>query len=302
MVLDSLGVAGDTDAGARLVEDLDELVAEVVDDLYLRGFAPGAGAPAFTRKGRSRIARAVVGDPRARLLPDGEDPASGPGVRFAFAQAVREEMERRKRRLGILSYDDLLTRLADALERDDAPARSRMRQRWRIVLVDEFQDTDPVQWQVLDRAFSGHATMVLIGDPKQAIYAFRGGDVVDLPRRRPHRRPRRTLDTNWRSDAPLVEALHALLRGAALGDADIVVRPSWPHGTATAGWPGPRRPRPFRLRVVPPRAARAHGRRARSTVSASGRASRDDLAARRARAAGLRARRRRRADRPATSR
>ena len=53
-----------------------------------------------------------------------------------------------------------------------------MRQRWRIVLVDEFQDTDPVQWQVLDRAFSGHATMVLIGDPKQAIYAFRGGDVV----------------------------------------------------------------------------------------------------------------------------
>ena len=53
-----------------------------------------------------------------------------------------------------------------------------MRGRWRIVLVDEFQDTDPVQWQVLDRAFSGHATMVLIGDPKQAIYAFRGGDVV----------------------------------------------------------------------------------------------------------------------------
>ena len=53
-----------------------------------------------------------------------------------------------------------------------------MRQRWRVVLVDEFQDTDPVQWQVLDRAFTGHATMVLIGDPKQAIYAFRGGDVV----------------------------------------------------------------------------------------------------------------------------
>ena len=53
-----------------------------------------------------------------------------------------------------------------------------MRQRWRIVLVDEFQDTDPVQWKVLDRAFSGTATMVLIGDPKQAIYAFRGGDVV----------------------------------------------------------------------------------------------------------------------------
>ena len=53
-----------------------------------------------------------------------------------------------------------------------------MRQRWPIVMVDEFQDTDPVQWQVIDCAFSGHSTVILIGDPKQAIYAFRGGDIV----------------------------------------------------------------------------------------------------------------------------
>ena len=258
MVLDSLGVAGDTDAGARLVEDLDDLVDEVVDDLYLRKFAPGAGPPAFTRKVAVGIARAVVGDPRARLLPEGEDPASGPGVRFAFAQAVREEMERRKRRLGILSYDDLLSRLADALERDDSPARSRMRQRWRIVLVDEFQDTDPVQWEVLDRAFSGHATMVLIGDPKQAIYAFRGGDVFAYLDAARTAVSRRTLDTNWRSDAPLVEALDRLLGGAALGDADIVVRPvaaRTPHGRL-AGAPSSA---PVRLRVLPRSQLRATG-------------------------------------------
>ena len=48
----------------------------------------------------------------------------------------------------ILGYDDLLTRLAAALDADDSPARDRMRQRWPIVMVDEFQDTDPVQWQV----------------------------------------------------------------------------------------------------------------------------------------------------------
>ena len=45
-------------------------------------------------------------------------------------------------------------------------------------MVDEFQDTDPVQWQVIDRAFTGRSTLILIGDPKQAIYAFRGGDIV----------------------------------------------------------------------------------------------------------------------------
>ena len=91
---------------------------------------------------------------------------------------MRDEIERRKRRLGILSYDDLLSQLADALERARRRRRTADAQRWKIVLVDEFQDTDPVQWQVLDRAFTGHATMVLIGDPKQAIYAFRGGDVT----------------------------------------------------------------------------------------------------------------------------
>ena len=63
-----------------------------------------------------------------------------------------------------------------------------MRERWSIVLVDEFQDTDPVQWQVLDRAFSRRTpTMVLIGDPKQAIYAFRGGDVTTYLAGRGHR-------------------------------------------------------------------------------------------------------------------
>ena len=50
----------------------------------------------------------------------------------------------------------------------------------RVVLVDEFQDTDPVQWSVLRRAFHGHATMVLIGDPKQAIYAFRGANIRNI--------------------------------------------------------------------------------------------------------------------------
>ena len=75
-------------------------------------------------------------------------------MRVSFACAVLEEVERRKRRLGILSYDDLLSQLADALEGADAAARRRMQHRWKFVLIDEFQDTDPVQWEVFQRAFS----------------------------------------------------------------------------------------------------------------------------------------------------
>ena len=78
-----------------------------------------------------------------------------------------------------MTYDDLLTRLDDTLKGPGGEAAAaRLRERYRVVLVDEFQDTDPVQWDIMRRAFGdGGATLVLIGDPKQAIYAFRGADV-----------------------------------------------------------------------------------------------------------------------------
>src|SRR4051794_34986016 len=247
-VLRSLGVAGDSDTGATLVESLDELVVEVVDDVYLRRFGQLTDTPPFGRDAALSLARTVVGDAHAELASV-DDLESGAGARVAFAREVREEVDRRKRRLGILSYDDLLGRLADALTDDDAPARTRMRQRWRIVLVDEFQDTDPKQWEVLDRAFSGHATMVLIGDPKQAIYAFRGGDVVTYLAAAATSTTQATLDTNRRSDQALVERLQVVLRGAALGDERIVVR------DVTASHAGSRlsaapSPAPFRIRQV----------------------------------------------------
>src|SRR5262245_22398670 len=139
-VLRSLGVAGDTDTGAALVESLDDLVVEVVDDVYLRRFGHLASNPPFGREAALTLARVVVGDAHAELA-GAEDTESEAAARVAFARDVRCEVERRKRRLGILSYDDLLGRLADALALEEAPARERMRQRWRIVLVDEFQDT-----------------------------------------------------------------------------------------------------------------------------------------------------------------
>ncbi len=248
-VLGSLGVAGDSDSRAQLVEDLADLLAEVVDDLYLRKFAYLDRAE-ISRTEAMAIARAAaVDDPLARLEPADQPPDTPAGMRVAFAQAVRDELSRRKRRLGVLSYDDLLSQVADALLDDDAPARARMRQRWRFVLVDEFQDTDPVQWQVLDRAFSGHATMVLIGDPKQAIYAFRGGDVVSYLQAGRTAADQRTLGVNRRSDRALVDALDVLLGGAELGDPEIVVRPVEAHHQESRLVGAPVTA-PVRLRVV----------------------------------------------------
>src|SRR5690606_23265422 len=192
---------------------------------------------------------AVVADPHAALVPTDAEPDSPAGVRVRFAEVVRRRLDQRKRELGLLDYDDLLKRLESVLEDPDSPARALMQARWPVVLVDGFQDTDPVRWNVLDRAFTGVATLVLIGDPKQAIYAFRGGDVHTYLRAAATATDRRTLPVNWRSDAPLVEALGATFAGAQLGHPDIAVRPvrARHDGSRLQGLP---HPDAFRLRVL----------------------------------------------------
>ncbi len=249
-VLTGLGVAGDADPDVELVDTLDDLVVQVVDDLYVAAFARRDLPPVFDRATALALARKVIDDRQAQLRPLDADPVSPATWRVKCGQRVRLEVEERKRQRRILGYDDLLVRLATALAPEDAPARDRMRRRWSFVLVDEFQDTDPVQWQILDRAFSGHATMVLIGDPKQSIYAFRGGDVQTyLAAARTAGQARATLASNWRTDPPLVAALQVLLHDLALGSPEIRVRPvvSARPATRLLGAPSAA---PLRLRVI----------------------------------------------------
>ncbi|MBW9210110.1 UvrD-helicase domain-containing protein [Mumia sp. zg.B21] len=226
-VLKGLGVAGDSDSYATLADDLTDLRTDVVDDLYLAEHVAGSTLDYAQAKADAQIA---LDNPSAVLSPAN---ATGPvGVRLAFIEKVRAEVTRRKRRAALLGYDDLLTELADALEADDSPARRRMRERWSVVLVDEFQDTDPVQWQVFSRAFATEdKTLVLIGDPKQAIYAFRGGDVATYLLAAKTAATRTSLPTNYRSDAPLVDALQLLMANVQLSP-DIVAHPITAQRTA----------------------------------------------------------------------
>lgn len=223
VVLGGLGVAGDSDPSATLAEDLEALRADTIDDCYLAArIAQVPHTPSYAEA--KSDARAALDNPRARLWPP--DATGRLGARVSFAQRVRGEFERRKRRAGVLSYDDLLSQLADALEDPDGPARRRMREHWSVVLVDEFQDTDPVQWQVFERAFAGvqGKTLVLIGDPKQAIYGFRGGDVETYLAAAATAGTRTSLPVNHRSDGPLVRSLQTLMANVTLSEG-IVVRP-----------------------------------------------------------------------------
>ena len=133
---------------------------------------------------------------------------------------IREALERRKREEGLLYFDDLLRRLDLALAADGGEAlAAAVRAHYPFALIDEFQDTDPQQYRIFRRIYGGRSDcgLFLIGDPKQAIYAFRGADIFTYMRARDDSDrdgARYTLGVNWRSGSRLVRAINGLF-GAA---------------------------------------------------------------------------------------
>ncbi|WP_251152589.1 UvrD-helicase domain-containing protein [Cellulosimicrobium sp. Marseille-Q4280] len=264
-MLSALGTAADVDLATGFLPDVSDLVEEVTDDLYVRLFADQAEPPLAPRD-VSDVARAAVSDHGAVLAPGDAATGSVAAVRHEVAVAARREVEARKRAMHLLDYDDLLVLLRRALTDPEhgETAAERVRSRYRVVMVDEFQDTDPDQWEILRTAFHGHRTLVLIGDPKQAIYAFRGADVVTYLSAVEVAEDVATLSTSWRSDGPLLAGLHALLGETALGDPRIVVRPvdaANPQARLAGG-------APVRLRQVTRRAYRLGGSSAPSAPDA----------------------------------
>jgi exodeoxyribonuclease V beta subunit len=273
-VLQTLGLAVDADPDAELVADQSDLVNAVVDDLLIR-FATRRNLAEVQRSQLLEIAQKVVANPDARIVPDphdsfgddgddgdgddGDDGPALPAIRAELAHRIRTELDRRKRARRLLSYDDLLTQLRDALVDPvkGEQAAAALRDRYQVALIDEFQDTDPVQWDILRGAFAvPGGTLVLIGDPKQAIYSFRGADVHAYLDAVAASDDKRTLPVNWRSDGPLLRGLDTLLDGATFGDPRIAylrVRPAPGHEDSRITGDDP----PLRLRCVP----RSHGLR-----------------------------------------
>ncbi|MEE8522687.1 MAG: exodeoxyribonuclease V subunit beta [Thermoanaerobaculia bacterium] len=136
-------------------------------------------------------------------------------LRKAFITEVDEIFDRAKRATGTLAFDDLLRQLHGAL-RDPVRGpvlQAVVRGRYQAVLVDEFQDTDLIQYEIFHGLFR-RGPLFLIGDPKQAIYRFRGADVFAYVEAKADADRLYTLDCNWRSDDRLLAAVNALFTSA----------------------------------------------------------------------------------------
>ncbi len=152
-----------------------------------------------------------------RLLDDYITPLTGLRQRFMVAalaeahEAAAEQVAAHKQAAGLLSFDDQLCCLRQALA--DNPALGKaIHARFPLAMIDEFQDTDAVQYAIFRAIYHGRDSggLIMIGDPKQAIYAFRGGDIFAYIRAAEDAESRFTLTTNWRSTPGLIDAVNTL--------------------------------------------------------------------------------------------
>ncbi len=136
----------------------------------------------------------------------------GAAAAHVAADALRR-LDHRRALLRTVNFDGLIRRLCDAVREPGSGMVQALRARFDVVIVDEVQDTDPMQAEILRRAFveSGRHRVILVGDPKQSIYGFRNADLDSyLALRRLCRKPTLVLDRSHRSDASMVRGVQAL--------------------------------------------------------------------------------------------
>ena len=133
---------------------------------------------------------------------------------------TRRELEKRKSKMGLINNSDLL-RLLDPKNlnsndiKDEVNTNNiynNIKTRYKVALVDEFQDTDPVQLRLLKEAFGNRSShlLLMIGDPKQAIYSFRGGSLKTYMKARETCDRIDLMNANYRSTKPLILILNKL--------------------------------------------------------------------------------------------
>ena len=234
--LTQLGIEANGNMDAELISDTDTLLNQVIADCLVSAVVadkvPLDQLP--DEKKLSAMAKKVLGNHGIDLLPEAEDLPDDTEATIKARQwrkildQVIAETVRRRRDTGTMSFDDLLTQLRDAVKSDPLTAAT-LQSRYQVALIDEFQDTDPVQWAIFAGIFSDAApktSLVMVGDPKQAIYGFRGADIhtylaaVNTPGT-----VHRELEVNWRSDGAVIRGLNALFQNSKFGDERITYIP-----------------------------------------------------------------------------
>jgi len=226
-----LRMAGLEPGQAADEDQLERTVAEAVNDAVVAEAAAGRGWD------ETRLVELVTAALRDPFIVPWFDSAGRPPAELErlerAGRIVRECVASVQAAMRATpSFDDLLRLAWEEVRRPErAGLVAELRRRFRLAIVDEAQDTSRLQWEFFHELFpaspeaaSGAGDdgrrLVAVGDPKQAIYGFRGADITAYLRfveGEGQGRPRRTLATNFRSDGPLLDALNEALAGGSFG-------------------------------------------------------------------------------------
>lgn len=216
-------------------EDRDRVVEEVVNDAVVSEAVAGRH---WDEHELNKFVKHALADPFLEIAPDPEACAPDEQVLRRQLRVLIEACTKkaRGRIQASPSFDELLVmtweKVADQPTDKSADTerkkvfRQLLRDKFKLAIVDEAQDTNRLQWELFHAIFppDGNNALIAVGDPKQAIYGFRGADVsayvnhaqdgVLLEDGSP---PRRTLAVNRRSDGPLLAGLNHVMAGAEFG-------------------------------------------------------------------------------------
>ncbi len=240
----------------------DVALAAVADapDLVLKPKRLAKAAAQMLQMPTARLVGAYLGRDHGRLRPSQLESVLLTDQAMEVTERIVAEVRQRRSERAERTFDSLLSETRDLLAGPEAAVVIRsLRDRYRIVLIDEFQDTDQVQWEIFKRAFIDRApaggdtgsrgssrqiaadqtvadqtaadpaaagqVVVIVGDPKQSIYRFRSAEIAAYLDAVSTADEVLTLGTNWRSDAPLLEGLESLMEGFQFGSPEVVFTP-----------------------------------------------------------------------------
>ena len=248
-----LATAGLPSAGDASASDVNEIVGEVVNDVVIAEAGAGYSYPP---KRLAAVVKVRLASPLSMLSFDQftKAPTSGKNKGKSVEELngeldhLVEVIERcvvrvRERTANQPTFDDMLRRTAEVLaDKNQVALVSALRQKFLLAVIDEAQDTDKLQWSIFQNIFpdSSKNMLLAVGDPKQAIYRFRGADIeAYLSVRQDDKRL--TLRENWRSDEDLVKALNHLFDdwkfGKGIDYVPVVARDGAPKSLITGSKP-----------------------------------------------------------------
>ena len=238
--LREVGLRSADSASSEVAQGKDSLGKQILRDELVTMFAAGEvnlmdalpdKTPNDLEKAILEIIKGLNSNISATAAPEGDENSLAHAW-SSFINQIRKKINDQRISSGTLSFDDLITGLRDLLNPENplsADVINGMRTRYRLVLIDEFQDTDDTQWDIFSKIFDVEyiksvqgttrtnetfLAMIMVGDPKQAIYRFRGADIAAyLKAVEDAKLERFEMKRNYRSDRNLITGLNRWFQG-----------------------------------------------------------------------------------------